>query len=166
MKDKGLFLNLIKHIIMKKFVLVCFALILLVDANAQNKDDKSTNALNVLNPDNVVTTNHTVTIKGNSIPYKAIAGTIPVWNDSGKITAGVFFTYYERNDIQDRTSRPLVISFNGGPGTPSVWMELGYTGPRMLNINDEGYPIQPYGVKENPFSLIDKIGRASCRERV
>jgi carboxypeptidase C (cathepsin A) len=34
-------------------------------------------------------------------------------------------------------------------------MELGYTGPRSLNIDEEGYPLQPYGVKENPNSLID-----------
>jgi carboxypeptidase C (cathepsin A) len=34
-------------------------------------------------------------------------------------------------------------------------MEMGYTGPRLVNIDDEGYPVQPYGVKENPFSLVD-----------
>jgi carboxypeptidase C (cathepsin A) len=34
-------------------------------------------------------------------------------------------------------------------------MELGYTGPRTLNIDDEGYPVQPYGVKENPNSILD-----------
>ncbi len=122
---------------------------------AQNKEEKPNSTLNILNADQAITTNHTVTVKGTNIPYKAIAGTIPVWNDSGKIIAGVFFTYYERTDVQDRAARPLIISFNGGPGTPSVWMELGYTGPKMLNINEEGYPIQPYGVKENPHSLID-----------
>lgn len=108
-----------------------------------------------LNPDQVVTTEHTVTVKGVKIPYKAIAGTLPVFGDSGKVIAGVFFTYYERTDIKDRSSRPLIISFNGGPGTSSVWMEMGYTGPRLVNIDDEGYPVQPYGVKENPFSLVD-----------
>jgi carboxypeptidase C (cathepsin A) len=108
-----------------------------------------------LNPDLVVTTDHTVTIKGVRIPYKAIAGTLPVYGDSGKVVAGVFFTYYERSDIKDRSMRPLIISFNGGPGTSSVWMEMGYTGPRLINIDDEGYPVQPYGVKENPFSLVD-----------
>ncbi|HEY5773647.1 MAG TPA: carboxypeptidase [Chitinophagaceae bacterium] len=108
-----------------------------------------------LNPDQVVTTEHTVTVKGNKIPYKAITGTLPVFGDSGKVIAGVFFTYYERTDVKDRSSRPLIISFNGGPGTSSVWMEMGYTGPRLVNIDDEGYPVQPYGVKENPFSLVD-----------
>jgi carboxypeptidase C (cathepsin A) len=121
---------------------------------AQTKEEKPDGG-SVLNPDHSITTEHSVTVKGVKIPYKAIAGTIPVYNDSGKILAGVFFTYYERSDIKDRTSRPLIISFNGGPGTSSVWMEIGYTGPRLVNIDDEGYPIQPYGVKENPYSLVD-----------
>src|SRR6187399_73339 len=96
--------------------------------------------------DSSVTSKNQVTIKGQVVPYTATAGTIPVWDEDGKAIAGVFYTYYERTDVKDKTSRPLVISFNGGPGTPSVWMEIGYTGPRILNVDDEGYPIQPYGM--------------------
>ena len=47
------------------------------------------------------------------------------------------------------------MSFNGGPGSASVWMHIAYTGPKVLNIDEEGYPIQPYGVKDNPNSIID-----------
>ncbi|WP_212004358.1 S10 family peptidase [Chitinophaga sp. HK235] len=108
-----------------------------------------------LNPDTAVTSFHDVTIKGQKVPYKAIAGTQPVWDQDGKVMAGLFYTYYERTDVKDRTSRPLVISFNGGPGTPSVWMQIAYTGPRLLNIDDEGYPVQPYGIHENPQSILD-----------
>lgn len=107
------------------------------------------------NPDATVSSDHEVTIKGVRVPYKATAGMMPVWDTEGKTQAGVFFTYYERSDVKDRASRPLVISFNGGPGTPSVWMELGYTGPRILNVDDEGYPVQPYGLRDNPYSLLD-----------
>jgi len=80
---------------------------------------------------------------------------MPVWDTEGKVQAGVFFTYYERSDVKDRAARPLLISFNGGPGTSSLWMELGYTGPRIVNIDDEGYPLQPYGLKDNPHSVLD-----------
>ncbi|MCD2424024.1 carboxypeptidase [Niabella pedocola] len=106
------------------------------------------------NPDAVVTTNHTVTIKGQKVAYKAIAGTLPVWDEDGKAIAGLFYTYYERTDAA-KGGRPLVISFNGGPGSASVWMHIGYTGPVLLNIDDEGYPVQPYGYKENPYSILD-----------
>jgi carboxypeptidase C (cathepsin A) len=80
---------------------------------------------------------------------------MPVWDEDGKTIAGIFYTYYERSDVKDRASRPLVISFNGGPGSASVWMQIAYTGPTLLNIDDEGYPIQPYGIKENPYSILD-----------
>ncbi|WP_029269351.1 S10 family peptidase [Flavobacterium sp. KJJ] len=107
------------------------------------------------NPDSQVITNHTTTIKGQKVAYKATTGTMPVWDEDGKAIAGLFYTYYERSDVKDRDSRPLVISFNGGPGSASVWMEIAYTGPSLLNIDDEGYPVQPYGIKENPYSILD-----------
>ncbi|MBO6795144.1 MAG: carboxypeptidase [Balneolaceae bacterium] len=102
-----------------------------------------------------VTTTHTATILGDRFDYTATAGTQPVWDDDGKPIATLFYTYYQRKDVEDIDRRPLVISFNGGPGSASVWMHLAYTGPRILKIDDEGFPIQPYGVKENPFSILD-----------
>lgn len=105
--------------------------------------------------DTTVITQHTVKINGATIPYTAKTGTQPVWDDNGAPIASLHYTYYTRNNIKDRTSRPLLISFNGGPGSGSVWMHLAYTGPRILKIDDEGYPVQPYGVKENPFSILD-----------
>ncbi|PIB31029.1 carboxypeptidase [Maribacter sp. 4U21] len=105
--------------------------------------------------DTAITTQHSVTINGTPISYTAKTGTQPVWDEMGKPTAALHYTYYTRNNVKDRASRPLLISFNGGPGSGSVWMHLAYTGPRVLKIDDEGYPVQPYGVKENPFSVLD-----------
>jgi carboxypeptidase C (cathepsin A) len=119
-----------------------------------DNDEKSPNNKMVI-VDSSVTTKNTITIKGQSIPYTAKAGTLPVWDENGKPIASVFYTYYERSDVKDRAARPLVISFNGGPGTPSVWMEIGYTGPRILDIDDEGYPVEPYGLRDNPNSILD-----------
>ena len=109
----------------------------------------------VIPVDTTITTNHSVSIRGQRINYTAEVGTQPVWNADGKVTAALFYTYYTRDGISDRSSRPLVISFNGGPGSASVWMHLAYTGPRVLKIDDEGFPIQPYGVKDNPHSILD-----------
>ncbi len=109
----------------------------------------------IFNPETTVVTEHEAVIKGQHVPYKAFTGTLPVWDEEGKCIAGLFYTYYERSDIKDRSTRPLVISFNGGPGSASVWMQIAYTGPRLLNIDDEGYPVQPYGIKENPYSILD-----------
>jgi carboxypeptidase C (cathepsin A) len=96
-----------------------------------------------------------VTIRGQRVPYRVTTGTQPVWNEDGEPIASVFYVYYERTDVRDRTTRPLVISFNGGPGSASVWMHIGYTGPRFLRIDEEGYPVQPYGVVPNEHSILD-----------
>lgn len=101
------------------------------------------------------TTSHTTKIKGKKVSYSATTGTQPVWNSEGDPTATLFYTYYQRTDVKDKSSRPLLISFNGGPGSASVWMHVAYTGPRVLNVDDEGYPLQPYGVKTNPYSVLD-----------
>ena len=105
--------------------------------------------------DTMVVTTHNTTIKGVSMSYTATTGTQPVWNKKGEPTATLYYTYYERNNVKDKANRPLVISFNGGPGSASVWMHIAYTGPKVLKIDDEGYPIQPYGVKDNPNSILD-----------
>ncbi len=109
----------------------------------------------VLPVDTTVITTHTVTVNGTRIPYQAINGTQPVWDEAGAPIASLHYNYYVRTDVQNREERPLLISFNGGPGSASVWMHLAYTGPRVLLIDDEGYPVQPYGVRENPHSILD-----------
>ncbi|MBS1747460.1 MAG: carboxypeptidase [Bacteroidetes bacterium] len=140
------------------FACPCFQLIAQNDLPANSKQAKSEMSASK-NPmilvDSAIVTKHTVTIKGQAVPYTATAGTLPIWDDEGKPIASVFYTYYERSDVKDKSSRPLVISFNGGPGTSSVWMEIGYTGPRILNIDDEGYPVEPYGLQDNPNSILD-----------
>jgi carboxypeptidase C (cathepsin A) len=109
----------------------------------------------ILKAESSVSKNSTVTIKGKSVPYKVTAGTQPVWDKDGKVIASLFYTYYQRSDVGDKSRRPLVLSFNGGPGSASVWMHIAYTGPKVLNIDSEGYPVQPYGVKDNPHSILD-----------
>ncbi|MGM9509509.1 S10 family peptidase [Larkinella sp. GY13] len=105
--------------------------------------------------DAAVTTTDQVTIKGKVVPYKATAGTQPVYDENGKPIASLFYVYYERSDVTDRTTRPLFISFNGGPGAASCWMHIGYTGPKRVKVDSEGYPVQPYGVTDNPHSILD-----------
>ncbi|WP_299675553.1 S10 family peptidase [uncultured Tenacibaculum sp.] len=105
--------------------------------------------------DTTVITSNTVTIKGKKVSYKAQTGTQPVFDANGNIKATLFYTYYQRTDVPNQSERPLIMSFNGGPGSASVWMHIAYTGPKVLKIDDEGNPIQPYGIKDNPYSVLD-----------
>ena len=105
--------------------------------------------------DTCVTTKHKTTIKGIELEYTAETGMQPVWNNKGTAIASLFYTYYRREHVKNTNKRPILISFNGGPGSASVWMHMAYTGPRILKVDDEGYPVQPYGFKSNPNSILD-----------
>lgn len=105
--------------------------------------------------DTVIVTNHTTEIKGKTVNYQAQTGTQPVWDAEGNPIASLFYTFYRRTDVKKASERPLIFSFNGGPGSASVWMHLAYTGPKILKIDEEGYPVQPYGYKSNPNSILD-----------
>jgi len=86
--------------------------------------------------DTNVITNHSTTILGKKVNYSAQIGTQPIWDANGEVIATLHYTYYKRTDIDDNTNRPLVFSFNGGPGSASIWMHMGYTGPYNLKIDD------------------------------
>ncbi|GAA4321279.1 carboxypeptidase [Pontixanthobacter gangjinensis] len=132
---------------MKKFsLLFILGLIPLLNLNAQQIE---------IPMDTTVTTQHSVNINGKSVDYTAETGTMPLWNEDREPIASLFYTYYTRNGVKNTENRPLVISFNGGPGSASVWMHIAYTGPRVLKIDDEGFPVQPYGIKDNPHSILD-----------
>lgn len=126
-------------------------------AVAQNASRESaTKASAVTIPlEHAVTTQHSVVVKGKRVPYNATAGTLPVYDTEGRPVASVFYVFYERSDVTDKTRRPIFISFNGGPGSSSAWMHLGYTGPKRVQIDSEGNPVQPYGIRDNPESIID-----------
>lgn len=104
--------------------------------------------------DTAIVSRHSTTINGAKISYTATTGTQPVWIED-KAAATLYYTYYTRDITGNRDERPLIISFNGGPGAASVWMHMAYTGPMIVKIDDEGYPVQPYGVRENPYSILD-----------
>lgn len=105
--------------------------------------------------DTTIISNGSVSIKGKQVNYKAETGFQPVWDKDGKTIASLYYTYYKRTNDNKGNKRPIIYSFNGGPGSASVWMHLAYTGPKILKIDKEGYPIQPYGVKDNPNSILD-----------
>ncbi|QDP02575.1 S10 family peptidase [Thalassotalea sp. PS06] len=105
--------------------------------------------------DHQVVTKHETKINGERVKYTATTGTQPLWNEQDEKIAAIHYTYYKRSDVKNSGTRPLLISFNGGPGSASVWMHIAYTGPKVIHIDDEGYPLQPYGVKTNPYSVLD-----------
>jgi carboxypeptidase C (cathepsin A) len=103
-----------------------------------------------------VSTKHTVTIGGKQIDYTATAGHLVLTKEDGSIRARVFFVAYTKNGISDPSTRPLTFSFNGGPGSSSVWLHLGVLGPRRVLMNDDGTTLPPpYKLVDNEYSWLD-----------
>ncbi len=104
----------------------------------------------------VVETTHQVVIDGATVEYTAVAGRMLLREEEGKKRASFFFTSYTRTGIEDPANRPIVFSFNGGPGSSSVWLHLGAFGPRRVVMDDEGFRVRPPGrLVDNEHSILD-----------
>ncbi len=117
-------------------------------AKSEKKDDKGKEYL--------TETLHTVTVGGVKLDYKATAGTLPLKDDEGKVTANVFFVAYTKTGVDDLSRRPITFAFNGGPGSSSVWLHLGAFGPKRVALAGEGEaPPPPYRLVDNEDTLLD-----------
>jgi carboxypeptidase C (cathepsin A) len=105
----------------------------------------------------LVKTQHSVTINGQKLDYTAVAGTILLRDNEEKPTAAIFYIAYTRDDVKDVARRPVTFSFNGGPGSSSVWLHLGLLGPRRVLLKEDGSSLPPpYKLVDNEFSLLDE----------
>jgi carboxypeptidase C (cathepsin A) len=103
-----------------------------------------------------VVTRHTIRIGGQPVAYTATAGTQFLRDETGKPIASMFYVYYAREGVTDLARRPIVYSFNGGPGTASIWMHMGFTGPRRAVYDEDGFMLQPpFRLHDNDHSILD-----------
>ncbi|HEX2697468.1 MAG TPA: hypothetical protein VHM28_07130 [Anaerolineales bacterium] len=116
--------------------------------------------------DNLVESKHSIKINGKEIKYTVITGTMVLKEETPdrekesegeKPKAQVFFIAYTKDDAADKAKRPLTFSFNGGPGSSSVWLHLGVLGPRRVVMLDDGnLPKPPFKLTDNEYSLLDE----------
>ena len=124
-------------------------------------EDKPTTDASV--EDNIVSTKHSLRLRGKEIKYTATVGTMvlkeEVDKQGHKPRAEMFFIAFTRDGVKSR--RPLTFSFNGGPGSSSVWMLLGLLGPKRvpLSVDDAVMTNRlapPYQVENNEFTLLEE----------
>ncbi|HEX5604256.1 MAG TPA: hypothetical protein VFX63_16970, partial [Pyrinomonadaceae bacterium] len=99
-----------------------------------------------------VVTRHEIHAAGSTIKYTAIVGMMPIKNREGETEANMFFTSYIVDQPENAPARPLTFSFNGGPGSASVWLHMGAIGPKRVKMNADGAMPSP------PFELVDNDG--------
>ncbi len=113
--------------------------------------------------DTLVTTRHTILVKEKPLHYTVTCGALVLKEEAEKDgktegpkpRAVIFFTAYRLEDPKDPARRPITFSFNGGPGSSSVWLHMGVLGPKRVQLDDEGFPLPPpYKLVENDYTLL------------
>jgi carboxypeptidase C (cathepsin A) len=108
-------------------------------------------------PDAPVVTRHELRAGGKTLKYTATTGYLPIRSAQGETEAHIFFIAYTLDGVSDPASRPLTISFNGGPGSSSVWLHLGALGPKRVVMQDDGgMPAPPYRLVDNEATWLDE----------
>ena len=104
-----------------------------------------------------VVTHHRLNIGGKELPYTATAGLMPIRDSKGETEAHIFFMAYTLDHAGPSAKRPLLFSFNGGPGSASVWLHLGALGPKRVALPDTPtIAAPPFHLVENDSSWLDQ----------
>jgi carboxypeptidase C (cathepsin A) len=122
-----------------------------------NKAESDDQARKSSPKEETVTTRHQVVIDGQEVTYTATVGTLLLKEEDGTPKASVFYVAYARDGAKGLDERPITFSFNGGPGSSSVWLHLGLLGPRRVLLDGDGLPLPPpYRLVDNAYSLLDR----------
>jgi len=137
-----------------------FALVTSPEKVFSQEEEKMTQ---VLEPE-VSTTRHSAQINGQTINYTAKAGTMKLRDENNKPIALFGFTSYTKDNTS--SNRPIVFSYNGGPGSSSYWLHMGVMGPKRVVVNDPtSTPAAPYRIENNEYSILD-IADIADRNRI
>jgi carboxypeptidase C (cathepsin A) len=115
--------------------------------------------------DQISVTRHRLRIGKRELAYTVTCGTVVLKeemekegkHEGEKARAKVFFIAYTLDEGAPKAARPVTFSFNGGPGSSSVWLHLGVLGPKRVELDAEGRaPLPPGRLVDNEFSLLDQ----------
>src|SRR5271165_6583269 len=103
-----------------------------------------------------IITHHEIHVGGRILKYTATTGYMPIRNEeSGEVEANIFFMAYTLDGAPAK--RPLMFSFNGGPGSASIWLHLGAIGPKRVKMLANGeMPPPPFELVDNEDTWLDQ----------
>jgi carboxypeptidase C (cathepsin A) len=114
-------------------------------------------------------TQHTISLGGQQLAYRATAGALPLFGPKGEVAAKVFYVSYT---LENATGRPVTFAFNGGPGAAAAFLHLGALGPRIVPFKENGSePVLPARLADNPdcwlaftdLVFVDPVGTGYSR---
>jgi carboxypeptidase C (cathepsin A) len=94
----------------------------------------------------VATTQHSGVFGGETVAYTAIVEEHILQGPDSVPNASLVTISYVRDGVSDRTKRPVMFVFNGGPGASSSPLHMNGLGPRRTTAD---------GTVENPNSILD-----------
>ncbi|HEX8286046.1 MAG TPA: hypothetical protein VF588_21990 [Pyrinomonadaceae bacterium] len=101
-------------------------------------------------------TKHEVRVGSRTLRYTVTTGVMPLKSAAGETEARIFYMAYTLDGANDAARRPLMFSFNGGPGSSSVWLHLGALGPRRVQMLEDGaMPAPPFRLVDNEHTWLD-----------
>jgi carboxypeptidase C (cathepsin A) len=106
---------------------------------------------------NLSVTKHQLKIGNDLLNYTATTGYMPIKDEKDTMKANLFFIAYTKDGDLDPAKRPILFSFNGGPGSSSVWLHMGALGPKVVLMKEDGNTLPPpYKYVDNPDTWLDK----------
>lgn len=139
-------------------LLLCAATPALQSAdNSESGDQDAAPGSESFSEDRSSVTEHSLRIGERDVAYVATAGTLTLKEEDGTAKASIFYVAYTRSGSETAAAaRPLTFSFNGGPGSSSVWLHLGLFGPKRVAMPEGALPpAPPFRLIDNGHSLLD-----------
>jgi len=97
----------------------------------------------------------TLKLGNQNLKFNTLAGTMELRDEQNKPIALHGFTAYFKEG--GTKNRPIIFSFNGGPGSSSYWLHMGIMGPKRVVVQDPDYnKAAPYTIEDNPYSILDQ----------
>ncbi len=102
-------------------------------------------------------THHEITVHGKTLKYTATVAQMPIMSADGETEAHFFYVAYTLDDATNNLAkRPLSFLFNGGPGSPTVWLHMLALGPKRSKLLDDGnMPPPPFALVDNEDTILE-----------
>lgn len=133
---------------MRKTTCLLLGIAFVLACSAQDKEWKDAK---------ISVTKHQLKLGTDVLNYTATTGYMEMKDEKDTVKANLFFIAYTKDGENDPSKRPVLFSFNGGPGSSSVWLHMGALGPKLVLMTEDGNTLPPpYKYADNPYTWLDK----------
>ena len=136
---------------MKRFLAILTVLALLLGcAGAETAADLASESATEPEQaaEDLVVKQHSAVVQGQTLNYTTTTGSMTVETAGG--ACEIFFMAYTLDGVEDLSKRPVTFAFNGGPGSSSEWLQMGFLSPRRIVTDEHGQPTSlPAAIEDN-----------------